>query len=96
MTVSVYSQPDFHGAIQGLNNGDFSRLEPLFVSDRSQGQPCPIIQWHQEGLFQNQSKALSEALTCVCFLGRTDVAEYLLRQGVDPSGGASTGLNAFH
>ena len=60
------------------------------------GRPCQIIQWHKEGLFKNQSKALSEALTCACFLGRTDAAEYLLGQGVNPSGGANTGLNAFH
>jgi len=31
-----------------------------------------------------------------CFLGCTKVAEYLLMNGVDPSGGAATGLNAFH
>ncbi len=82
--------PDFQETLQGLIHGDFSRLEPLFAA------PSPIIRWHREGLFQDQPKALSEALTCACFLGRTDVAEYLLKQGVDPSGGSGTGLNAFH
>jgi ankyrin repeat protein len=86
----------FEDALQGLENGDFSRLEPLFVSDQTTGRPCQIVRWHAEGFFADHPKALSEALTCACFLGRTDAAEYLLRQGVDPSGGSNTGLNAFH
>ena len=49
-----------------------------------------------EGLFRSEPKALAEALTCACFLGRTSVAIYLLTHGIDPSGGAGTGLNAFH
>src|SRR5258706_8707003 len=96
MTLKGKSQADFQDALQGLEKGDFSRLEPLFVSDQTTGRRCQMILWHEEGLFRDQPKALSEALTCACFLGRTDAAEYFLRQGVDPSGGASTGLNAFH
>jgi hypothetical protein len=87
----------FLDALQGLAKGDFSRLEPLFDGDaggierRSQ-----IVKWHEEGRFRNEAKAMAEAVTCACFLGRTNVAEYLLTHGVDPSGGSGTGLNAFH
>lgn len=81
---------DFRDALQGLQRGDFSRLEPLFAAE-----PNLIIRWHQEGRFRSEPQAVAEALTCACFLGRTDVAEYLLAQGVDPSAGASTGLDAL-
>jgi Ankyrin repeats (3 copies) len=83
----------FADALQGLHRGDFSRLERLF--DERSGKP-EIIEWHERGLFRDQPKALAEALTCASFLGRTTVAEYLLRHGVDPSGGAGTGLDALH
>lgn len=55
-----------------------------------------MVQWHEAGLFRDQTDALAEALTCACFLGRTEAAEYFLQRGVPPSGGARTGLNAFH
>jgi hypothetical protein len=84
----------FRDAVEGLANGDFSRLEPLFAGGAG-GEPL-ILQWLEEGRFQKEPKALDEALTCACFLGRTAVAEHLLKHGVDPSGGAGTGLNAFH
>jgi hypothetical protein len=86
----------FSDALEGLHRGDFSRLEPLF-DDRSgsSGKP-PIVEWHEQGRLRDQPKALAEALTCASFLGRTSVAEYLLKQGVDPSGGAGTGLDALH
>jgi ankyrin repeat protein len=87
----------FLDALQGLLTGDFSRLEPLFEGDASGADSrAQLIKWHEEGRFRNEPKALAEALTCACFLGRTDVVEYLLRDGIDPSGGAGTGLNAFH
>lgn len=79
----------FRDAVQGLQRGDFSRLEPLFTS----GQ---ITRWHEAGRLADQPKAVAEALTCACFLGRADVAEYLLNQGVDPTAGAGTGLDALH
>lgn len=85
----------FPETIQGLLAGDFTRLDPLFVADDN-GLPCPIVRWHQEGLFTNQPEALAEAFTCACFNGRIPVIEYLLAQGVDSSGGIGTGLNAFH
>lgn len=69
----------FHDALQGLRNGDFSRLAPLFSGAR----PAQIIQWQEEGRFRNEPEAVAEALTCACFLGETEVAEYLLRRGED-------------
>lgn len=90
------NQADFRDALMRLENGDFSRLDPLFAPDLTAGGPSRMVLWHEIGLFQNQAKALAEALTCACFLGRTETAEYLLRQGVPPSGGAQTGLNALH
>jgi len=87
----------WHDALQGLRRGDFSRLEPLFEGDLGViGNRPQIIEWYEEGCFNNAPDALAEALTCACFLGRTSVAEYLLMRGVDPSAGAGTGLNALH
>lgn len=84
----------FEDALQGLRRGDFSRLEPLFR--RVDGAAPRVIQWHEEGRFEGHSRELAEALTCACFNGRTDTAEYFLEQGVAPSGGAGTGLDALH
>ena len=81
----------FERAAKGLLRGDFSRLEPLF-----DGQPCRILEWHGEGLFAGARDALNEALTCACFNGKTEVAEYMIDHGVDPAAGIATGLNAFH
>ena len=44
----------------------------------------------------NTAKWLADSSICACFLGQTEVAEYLLTKGLDPSGGAGTGLNALH
>jgi hypothetical protein len=86
----------FSDALEGLHRGDFSRLEPLF-EDRPGGSGKPqIVEWHEQGRLRDQPKALAEALTCASFLGRTSVVEYLLKQGLDPSGGAGTGLDALH
>ena len=86
----------FADVLEGLHRGDFSRLEPLF-DERSGGSGKPqIVEWHEQGRFLDQPKALAEALTCASFLGRTRIAEYLLKQGVNPSGGAGTGLDALH
>jgi ankyrin repeat protein len=81
----------FTNALQGLHRGDFTRLEPLFI-----GAPPLIVSWHQEGRFRDHPTAVAEALTCACFLGRIDVAGYLLEQGVDPTTGAGTGMDALH
>ena len=97
MQTSAGNDAVFGDALQGLHNGDFSRLEALFVGEASGTKNLArIVEWHQEGRFHNEPKLLAEALTCACFLGRTGVATYLLTHGIDPSGGAGTGLNAFH
>ena len=83
-------------AMRGLERGDFSRLVPLFMDDPALDGGCRIIAWFEGGLFDNEPKALAEALTCACFNGRTSVVEYLLDKGVDPASGANTGMNAFH
>ena len=87
----------FQDAVQGLCAGDFSRLEPLFDKDSTDDHlRCRIIVWNENDLFANAPRALEEAMTCACFLGRMDVAAYLIAQGVDASGGANTGLNSIH
>ena len=95
-TTAGNDDATFSDALEGLHQGDFSRLEPLF-EDRPGGSGKPqIIEWYEQGRLRDQPKALAEALTCASFLGRTSVAEYLLGQGLDPSGGAGTGLDALH
>jgi hypothetical protein len=86
----------FAAALEGLRRGDFSRLAPLFDAGSGGSGRSRIVEWHDEGRFRDQTKALAEALTCASFLGCTTVVEYLLKQGVNPSGGASTGLDALH
>lgn len=85
----------FQEAVRGFIAGDFSRLAPLFESPPARS-PCRVIQWYESGLFASEPKALEEAFTCACFSGCTHVIEYLLARGVNPNGGANTGLNAFH
>jgi hypothetical protein len=84
----------FRDALAGLQRGDFSRLAPMF--EKSGSTRPLIVQWYEQGRFSNHPQESAEALTCACFLGLTDVAEYLLTQGLAPSGGMGTGLNAFH
>jgi ankyrin repeat protein len=88
------SESQFSEALTGLMNGDFTRLAPLFAS--ANDSPSQIIRWLEAGLFRAQPEALGEALTCACFNGCVEVAGRLLASGLDPSGGAATGLNAFH
>lgn len=84
----------FDDALEGLRNGDFSRLDPLFESDS--GAPPQIVNWVEEGRFLGYDQELSEALTCACFNGRIEAVECLLGRGIAPSGGAATGLDAIH
>jgi Ankyrin repeats (3 copies) len=87
----------FADAVAGLRAGDFSRLAPLFEEPRSdKAELCRIVEWYQANLFASEPKALAEALTCACFLGKTRVVAYLLDHGVDPLAGIGTGLNSFH
>jgi hypothetical protein len=88
------SNDAFRDALRGLEAGDFSRLEPLFGDSAT--ARCQIVEWYERGLFANERRALEEALTCACFLGRTEVVDYLMAQGIDPSAGIGTGLDGFH
>lgn len=85
----------FEEAVRGLINGDFSRLAPLFET-RAGSPTCQIMRWYEQGVFAEHPEALKEAFTCACFNGCADVVKHLLEKGADPSGGAGTGLNAFH
>ena len=72
----------FQEAVQGLIRGDFSRLEPLFVEEPpGHQQECRIVEWHKKRYFESEPKALAEALSCACFLGRKEVAKYLFSAG---------------
>ncbi len=87
----------FQDAIQGLKAGDFSRLDPLFRdSSLEANHRCRVIEWVEQGRFVDEPVALQEALTCACFLGCTEVVEYLLAYGVDPLAGTGTGLDGLH
>lgn len=87
----------FRDAVQGLHRGDFSRLEPLFDEHRSlDHHHCQTVDWLEKGRFDDEPRALAEAFTCACFLGRTKVVDFLLTRGVDPTVGNGTGLNGFH
>lgn len=87
----------FDDAVRGLANGDFSRLEPRFDGDPGPpGRQPDIVRWHEQGRLGGEPGAVAEAFSCACFLGKTAVADYFLRHGVDPCGGSATGMNAFH
>jgi hypothetical protein len=89
--------PVWSDALRGLERGDFSDLEPFFEEDQStEGNKCRIVDWYEKGYFENEPKALAEALTCASFLGRTSITEFLLNEGIDPAAGIGTGLSAFH
>ncbi|MFY9558093.1 MAG: ankyrin repeat domain-containing protein [Blastocatellia bacterium] len=95
--MKALNDPVWPDALRGLERGDFSDLEPLFHEDPSiEGNRCRIVDWYEKGNFEDEPNALAEALTCACFLGRTNVAEFLLNEGVDPAAGIGTGLSAFH
>lgn len=97
MSATEQELAEFRDAILGLKRGDFSRLEPLFQeSALTARSTCHIVDWIRGKLFEDEPVALAEALTCACFLGRTDVARFLLDEGVDPAAGLGTGMNALH
>lgn len=95
--MKSYDDPVWCDALRGLERGDFSRLEPLFDSlPALEGGKCRMVDWYEKDYFEDHPKALAEALTCACFLGRTGVAQFLLNEGVDVVAGTSTGLSALH
>ena len=84
-------------AAEGLRNGDFTRLAPLFGDaarpDVATGQ---MLAWVEQGRFDDDPAVLAEALTCACWLGQTGVASRLLDHRVDPGSGTGTGMSALH
>ena len=68
----------FQEAVRGLLAGDFSRLAPLFKTP-SDGSPCPIIKWFEDGLFANAGAKIGGADYPS---GDERVAEILRRHGV--------------
>jgi|SRR5579864_5062991 len=96
-TAKDNNDPIFRAAIRDLEEGNFSRLEPLFRNLASSNRAsCQIIEWYDLGYFTNEPKALNEALACACFNGQTNVAKFLLDRGVHPLAGFGTGMNGFH
>ena len=72
-------------------------MAPLFGTNPSlDNSQCRIVDWFEKGYFDNEPKALAEAFTCACALGKTSVADLMLRKGVDPLAGDQTWLNGFH
>lgn len=97
MRMDSADEASFRDAVQGLLNGDFSRLEPLFGDKAgSTENRSPIIRWYEEGRFENEPEALAEAFTCACFLGKAEVVKHFLERGMDPSGGDRTGHDALN
>ena len=88
---------EFREALRVLQSGGFDASAPLFDTRAADDASRPrIIEWYEQGLFSDQPQALAEALSCACFLGQTRVAEYLLDNGVDPTAGDGTGMDAVH
>ena len=94
--MKPYDDLVWRDALHGLERGDFSRLEPLFDKSPDLDNKCRIVDWYEKGYFDNEKKALAEALTCACFLGRTSVVDLLLSEDVDPAAGVGTGMSALH
>jgi len=84
-------------AMTDLRAGSFTKLDPLFDAARGpDGKQAWIVEWCETGKLDGHPAELSEALTCAAFNGRLDVLSWLLVHGVNPSGGAGTGLDALH
>jgi ankyrin repeat protein len=95
--LSTSDDPVWRNALRDLEDGSFSALEPMFEPNSAiEDSQCQMVDWYNRGFFANESKALAEALSCACFLGRTGVAKFLLDKGVDSAAGIGTGMAAFH
>jgi len=80
--------------VDALEKGDFSRLEDLLGGPAGFDQR--IVEWLDDGKFDDAPETLAEALTCACMLGRTATARYLIENGVDPYAGMKTWLAGPH
>ncbi len=87
---------EFGAVLEHLRNGDFSALAGVFASGNGPARTAKIIDWYERGCFDKYPSEAAEALTCACFLGHPETAEYLILKGLDPSGGSKTGMNAVH
>jgi hypothetical protein len=81
-------------ALDALEKGDFSRLEAVLGGPEAFDRQ--IIQWYDDGRFDDTPDILAEALTCACMLGRSGTASYLIDHGVDPYAGMKTWLAGPH
>ncbi len=81
-------------ALHHLDKGNFTALEEML--DGSGGFDKQIIEWFENGNFDNEPEMLAEALTCSCMLGRTETARYLLDKELDPYTGMKTWLAGPH
>ena len=80
--------------VDALEKGDFSRLEDELGGP--EGFDHQIIEWFDDGQFEDAPETLAEALSCACMLGRTETAAYLIDHGVDPYAGMKTWLAGPH
>ena len=81
-------------AVDALEKGDFSRLEESLGGPAGFDQQ--IIEWYEDGRFDDAPETRDEALSCACMLGRTETARYLIEKGVDPYAGMKTWLAGPH
>ena len=81
-------------AVDALEKGDFSRLEHELGGP--EGFDHQMIEWFDDGQFEEAPETLAEALSCACMLGRTETAAYLIDHGVDPYAGMKTWLAGPH
>ncbi|MES3035329.1 MAG: VOC family protein [Gemmatimonadota bacterium] len=86
----------FANVTQALERGDCTRLAPWFEAADRDVSASVLREWVEGGAFRAHPVALAEALTTACWLGSTEVARYLLAQGVDAEAGTATGMNALH
>lgn len=87
------ASPLFRYAVAAVERGDFTALEEAIRPERFHQQ---IVEWHKDGVFENERQALNEVFSAACWLGDVATAEFLLDQGVDPNAGMGTGLSGFH
>jgi hypothetical protein len=55
-TAESSDEASFRDVVQGLLDGDFSRLEPVFSADPGRDGPPQIVRWHKDGRFRDQPK----------------------------------------
>ncbi len=84
----------WRSTLHHLSEGNFTALQESLGGP--QGFDRQIVDWFENGNFDNQPDALAEAFDCACMLGRVRVAAHMLDSGVDPYSGMKTGLSGFH